>query len=108
MTVRSDDAAPGDVFARERQEHIARIVEEHGRARVTELALRFGVSTVTIRKDLLALEGESRLVRTHGGAIAVDRTGPSWRSTSASGSSPTRRRGSGPPAPSSSRTARAS
>ena len=74
MTVRSDDAAPGDVFARERQEHIARIVEEHGRARVTELALRFGVSTVTIRKDLLALEGENRLVRTHGGAIAVDRS----------------------------------
>ena len=66
-------ASPGDVFARERQEHIARIVEEHGRARVADLAARFGVSAVTIRKDLVVLEAEQRLVRTHGGAIAVDR-----------------------------------
>ena len=41
-------ASPGDVFARERQEHIARIVEEHGRIRVNELAARFGVSAVTV------------------------------------------------------------
>lgn len=74
MTARSATSGPGDVFARERQDHIARIVEELGRARVTELAVRFGVSTVTIRKDLLALEADSRLVRTHGGAIALDRS----------------------------------
>ena len=66
----------GDVFARERQEHIARIVEEHGRARVTELAAQFGVSAVTIRKDLIVLESGQRLVRTHGGAIALDRSRP--------------------------------
>ena len=65
-----------EVFARERQEHIARIVEEHGRARVVELAIRFGVSAVTIRKDLLALEGGQRLLRTHGGAISLDRSRP--------------------------------
>ena len=65
-----------DVFARERQEHIARIVEEHGRARVADLAVQFDVSAVTIRKDLLALESEHRLVRAHGGAIAVDRSRP--------------------------------
>ncbi len=64
----------GDVFARERQEHIVRIVEEHGRARVSELAAQFGVSAVTIRKDLFVLETGQRLVRTHGGAIANDRT----------------------------------
>ena len=68
-------ASPG-VFARERQEHIVRIVEEHGRARVSELAATFGVSAVTIRKDLLALEAESRLVRAHGGAITVGRSRP--------------------------------
>ena len=73
MTARSATDAPGDVFARERQDHIARIVEELGRARVAELAVRFGVSTVTIRKDLLAIEADGRLVRTHGGAIAIDR-----------------------------------
>ncbi len=69
-------ASPGDVFARERQEHIARIVEEHGRARVADLATRFGVSSVTIRKDLVALESEHRLIRAHGGAIAIDRSRP--------------------------------
>jgi DeoR/GlpR family transcriptional regulator of sugar metabolism len=69
-------AAPGDVFARERQEHILRIVEEHGRARVNDLAITFGVSAVTIRKDLVALEAERRLVRTHGGAITIGRSRP--------------------------------
>lgn len=70
------NGSPRDVFARERQEHIARIVEEHGRARVADLAGRFDVSAVTIRKDLLALETEHRLVRAHGGAIAIDRSRP--------------------------------
>lgn len=75
MTV-PDSASPGDVFARERQEHIVRIVQEHGRARVGDLAAQFRVSAVTIRKDLVLLESERRLVRTHGGAIAVDRSRP--------------------------------
>jgi DeoR/GlpR family transcriptional regulator of sugar metabolism len=70
------NGSPRDVFARERQEHIARMVEEHGRARVADLARQFGVSAVTIRKDLVALETEQRLVRAHGGAIAVDRSRP--------------------------------
>ena len=61
---------PSGVFARERQTQIAQIVEEKGRARVTDLAGRFGVSAVTIRKDLLVLEGMRRIIRTHGGAIA--------------------------------------
>jgi DeoR/GlpR family transcriptional regulator of sugar metabolism len=69
-------ASSGDVFARERQEHIVRVVEEHGRARVSDLASRFGVSAVTIRKDLVALEAERRLVRTHGGAITIGRSRP--------------------------------
>src|SRR5450756_202849 len=60
---------PDGVFARERQEQIARMVEENGRARVTDLAGTFGVSAVTIRKDLLVLEGKRRVIRTHGGAI---------------------------------------
>ncbi len=67
---------PGDVFARERQAHIARIVEEHGRARVSDLATRFGVSSVTIRKDLLILEADGRVIRQHGGAIVPDRSRP--------------------------------
>ena len=62
---------PDGVFARERQQQIARIVMEDGRARVTELAVRFRVSPVTIRKDLVVLEGERRVIRTHGGAISL-------------------------------------
>jgi DeoR/GlpR family transcriptional regulator of sugar metabolism len=65
-----------EVFARERRLRIARLVEEHGRARVGELARMFGVSAVTIRKDLVALESEGRLVRAHGGAIARDGNRP--------------------------------
>ena len=64
------------VFARERQLEIARLVEEHGRARVTDLAERFGVSAVTIRKDLMTLEEGRRIIRTHGGAIAPDASRP--------------------------------
>jgi DeoR family transcriptional regulator of aga operon/DeoR family fructose operon transcriptional repressor len=70
------NGSPKDVFARERQDHIARFVEEHGRARVADLAARFEVSGVTIRKDLLVLESAQRLVRAHGGAIAIDRSRP--------------------------------
>jgi DeoR family transcriptional regulator of aga operon/DeoR family fructose operon transcriptional repressor len=72
----SAKGSPDDVFAAERQDRIARLVEEHGRARVTDLASRFGVSSVTIRKDLMALESAHRLVRAHGGAIAIDRSRP--------------------------------
>ncbi|MEX1295361.1 MAG: DeoR/GlpR family DNA-binding transcription regulator [Candidatus Limnocylindrales bacterium] len=57
-------------FADERQAAIARLVEERGRARVTELAESFGVSSVTIRKDLDVLADHGRVIRTHGGAIA--------------------------------------
>jgi len=64
---------PGQVFAQERQRHIARLVEEHGRVRVGDLAARFGVSTVTIRKDLVELERQGLLVRAHGGALASGR-----------------------------------
>jgi len=73
---RSAKGSSDDVFAPERQERIARLVEEHGRARVTDLADRFGVSSVTIRKDLIALESTNRLLRAHGGAISIDRRLP--------------------------------
>ena len=59
-----------EVFSRERQELIANLVAERGRARVGDLARNFGVSVVTIRKDLVTLEREGRLVRAYGGAIA--------------------------------------
>ncbi len=69
MTAKAADLPEG-VFARERQQQIAQLVAENGRARVTDLARRFGVSPVTIRKDLVILDSERRVIRTHGGAIA--------------------------------------
>ena len=68
-------------FADERQAQIARVVEERGRARVTELADTFGVSSVTIRKDLDVLADMGRVIRTHGGAIAPRVTGSGPRAT---------------------------
>ena len=65
-----------DTFARERQEQIARIIEREGRVRVSDLVATFGVSAVTIRRDLMTLESRRRAVRTHGGAIAIDRGRP--------------------------------
>ncbi len=70
MNLASSEDARG-AFADERQLEIARFVEEHGRARVAELADHFGVSAVTIRKDLDSLAGTGRVIRTHGGAIAA-------------------------------------
>ncbi|MFI5262522.1 MAG: DeoR/GlpR family DNA-binding transcription regulator [Candidatus Limnocylindrales bacterium] len=64
------------VFARERQQHIARMVEENGRVVVADLTTRFGVSAVTIRKDLRVLEREGHVVRAHGGALAPSRSRP--------------------------------
>src|SRR3954470_368368 len=69
----TSDPSGGGVFAEERQDTIARIVEGYGRARGTELAAQFGVSGVTIRKDLATLELQGRVVRTHGGAMAAGR-----------------------------------
>ncbi|MDP4145648.1 MAG: DeoR/GlpR family DNA-binding transcription regulator [Bacillota bacterium] len=55
----------------ERQNEIFNMLSIHPRVTVRELALTLGVSEVTIRKDLSALEQEGLLKRTHGGAAQV-------------------------------------
>jgi DeoR/GlpR family transcriptional regulator of sugar metabolism len=60
-----------DLSARERRDLIARQLEDGGRVAVGELALRFGVTDVSIRRDLTILEDAGRLRRIHGGAVAV-------------------------------------
>ena len=64
------------VFADERRRQIAELIDSAGRARVSELSATFGVSPVTIRKDLLVLADLQRIVRTHGGAISGQKIGP--------------------------------
>jgi DeoR family fructose operon transcriptional repressor len=61
------------VFAEERQQLIAGLVAESGRASVTALAERFSITTETVRRDLAALEAAGTVRRVHGGAVAPDR-----------------------------------
>jgi DeoR/GlpR family transcriptional regulator of sugar metabolism len=55
--------------ARERRRRITGLLAEEGRLSVAELAERFGVTDVSIRRDLVALEDEGELRRVHGGAV---------------------------------------
>jgi DeoR/GlpR family transcriptional regulator of sugar metabolism len=57
-----------DIDGEERVEGILSALEHRGQVSVSELATQFGVSAVTIRKDLEALERKSLLQRVRGGA----------------------------------------
>ncbi len=59
-----------DEFAREQA--ILTLLKTSGHAVVNDLAETFGVSTVTIRKDLDGLEQRNLLRRVRGGAVSVD------------------------------------
>jgi DeoR/GlpR family transcriptional regulator of sugar metabolism len=59
-------------FPEERLERIASLVVEKQRVSVAELSSLFDVSKVTIRNDLDELERRGLLVRTHGGALAIN------------------------------------
>lgn len=52
----------------ERQDHIKRIVEEHGSASVHDIASRLEVSEMTVRRDLIEMSDAGELERVHGGA----------------------------------------
>lgn len=55
----------------QREQAILLELESHGRVLVSDLAARFGVSAVTVRKDLDGLERRSLLRRIRGGAVTV-------------------------------------
>lgn len=57
-----------------RQAHIIEQLRKTGFVSVAEVAAALAVSEMTIRRDLIDLETEGRLVRTHGGAIAPEGT----------------------------------
>jgi DeoR/GlpR family transcriptional regulator of sugar metabolism len=60
-----------------RRAEIVRLAQRSGLASVDELALQFGVTASTIRRDLSQLTSEGSLARTYGGAIALHRQGES-------------------------------
>lgn len=55
-----------------RWDEIRQILHAEQRISVAALAQRFGVSEVTIRKDLALMEGRGLLLRTHGGALLAE------------------------------------
>lgn len=74
-------------FSAERQQRIRALLEERGRVEVLEIARLMQVSEHTVRRDLLALQKQGLLQRTHGGAISVNtaRAGITARSAVAAG-----------------------
>lgn len=61
------------MLTKERRSAIAVLVGERGAVDVKELTTRFGVTNETVRKDLIALEQEGLIERTHGGALRAER-----------------------------------
>ncbi len=59
------------VFAEVRQQELLSLINKKGRIAVNDLCKKFGVSPVTIRKDLTELERLGHIKRVHGGAISI-------------------------------------
>jgi DeoR/GlpR family transcriptional regulator of sugar metabolism len=57
--------------SRARHARIVEILRETGALSVTQAAADLGVSDMTLRRDLLELEGAGKLTRVHGGAVAA-------------------------------------
>jgi DeoR/GlpR family transcriptional regulator of sugar metabolism len=64
---------PASVSGLERREQIASLMDVVARVSVADLAEQFGVTDVSIRRDLTILEEEGFLRRVHGGAVAATR-----------------------------------
>lgn len=60
------------LLAAERRTRIAELVDRKRSVSVAELKDMFGISAVTVRSDLMALEEEGRLKRMYGGAISIN------------------------------------
>jgi len=62
-----------NISTEERREEIISIIQENGKVKVSELSERYGISEVSIRKDLELLEAEGHLSRVHGGAVGLNK-----------------------------------
>jgi DeoR/GlpR family transcriptional regulator of sugar metabolism len=60
------------MLAHQRQSAIQELVRQRGGVRVGELVRQFGVSDITIRRDLEALAERGLVAKVHGGAAPVD------------------------------------
>jgi DeoR family transcriptional regulator, aga operon transcriptional repressor len=74
-TVPPAAAEAGEMLPAEvRQRLTHELLQQRGFVRVRELSERFGISTVTVRNDLQALEERSLAHRVHGGAMPANGT----------------------------------
>ena len=64
------------MLAEQRQNQILSLVNAHQSISVLDIQQHLNVSRETIRRDLLALEEQRKLRRTHGGAIALEMSEP--------------------------------
>jgi DeoR family transcriptional regulator, aga operon transcriptional repressor len=62
-----------NIYPEIRRQDLLKRINLEGQVTVADLALDFGVSEVTIRTDLQALADQNLLLRTHGGAVAINR-----------------------------------
>jgi DeoR family transcriptional regulator of aga operon len=69
---------PSRLLTEERRREIMNLLEREGRVTVSELKQLFGISAVTARSDLDALNRNGLLVRSHGGGIRPLVTGPDY------------------------------
>ena len=60
------------IYPEVRRKEILHLVSEEGQVTVQALSQQFSVSEVTIRTDLQKLSENGLLLRTHGGAVAID------------------------------------
>lgn len=60
------------MFAEERKREILKLLQVQGKVKTLALAERFEVSEPTIRRDINEMDEQGLLIRTHGGAIALE------------------------------------
>lgn len=64
------------MFANERQNKIEAFLQQQGAVTTAKLVEIFNVSVETVRRDLLALEQNGKLIRVHGGAVTKAEMNP--------------------------------
>lgn len=67
-------AGESNMLIGERRQQVLSRLQREGRVLVSELSEAFGISAITIRKDLDYLESKGLVERTHGGALAPQST----------------------------------
>ncbi|MEA9391477.1 DeoR/GlpR family DNA-binding transcription regulator [Acerihabitans sp. TG2] len=64
------------LLAQDRQLYILNVLVQQGSISVSQIAAELDVSDMTIRRDLVELETEGKLVRIHGGAVLPENSTP--------------------------------